>query len=603
MDHFLRNRVENFNLKITFLILGLLCSMNRAFAGDSTSLVPQSVSPVVQQKHIIPKAIQLEFSTKGAAHFGRNLVNIFSNLGLSIDEVYSDSKQIRLDKNIDLGAVKASPATLKLIDIARRIMGSGQLVKPLVDLNNSSYQATFNRFLISSDVTRLKALGKTDGAILTLFVELQNLNLGSSKVLLTDQNSPAAPLGFDNIHLRVAGENQTPLKIQVSVYVSVSDKGVPEFEVVDLRQNFQQIRFQVNNNYNLVLPDIQILVNGKPSAFNPNEYMKQEFKTYLPAFIQQLPRILNSYATEKLSPMINEIAKQHLVKAIEEIKPMGVPGAVKGRDKPYQWGLRLKDISQKDNLRLTLDTFIEDDQNAASHPDSSLFSLQSPLLNNLPQDQFDVAVGVDLAVINRLLQLSYERKLFEKIPLDNPPTEPQKCPTEPAKRGQVLKFTESPVLVPVNIQGLPALGWGETYAKLKLAVQVPDGTISKMSFQRVAIKDDFLMKINLILKLKKSGTGNSLTAQLWGFEKHSIEVDDRYLTWVGSKIKDSVIDGIADHFKKMAANWQCNSTTIASDIPFPNSFLGLGSSLKHIVVEPGGHLTFYLNFIDRGNGL
>lgn len=224
---------------------------------------------------------------------------------------------------------------------------------------------------------------------------------------------------------------------------------------------------------------------------------------------------------------------------MDETKFIEAPGGVKGHDAPFQWGLQLKELSQNDNLRLTLDTFIEDAQNPNSEPEVSQQQKRPALLNTIRQDQFDLGVGINLAMINRLLQLSFERKIFEKIPLDKPQTKPLKCAVKPAKQGQFLRLTTAPKVLPVDYSALPQLSWGEAYIKLRLGVQIPAGTITGL--QKTLIKDSFIMNIDLILKLKKRNA-RSLSAQLWTFDYNSIQLNRHDLTWVGNGLKKVIVD-------------------------------------------------------------
>jgi len=552
------------------------------------------------KKHIIPKAIQVEFTTKGTTYFERNLQKVISNLGLSIDEAYLDNYQWTSAVEYDLNKPSGiGPEASALINSVRAVLRSwfmgyhSDLVKPALALKDLGYQAVFNTFSISADPAKLKRLNKTKGAILTFQAELKEINLDISQIRAWNQNSvELGEVGFNNFQMQIADQSK-PLQIRMSFYVSINSKGLLEFEVVDTAQNLNAINLKIKN-YNLVIPSIEIVINGKSYPFNKNQ-LEHEFFEKIPSFMIQIREYLHSFATHQVPQILNTIAKQYLVKTVEELKTIDAPGGVKGRDKTFQWGLQLKELTQKDNIRLSLDSYIEDELNPNSLPQITLPEWRQASLNTLEQNQYDLALGIDLSMINRLLQLSYERKLFEKIPLDVPAATPQKCVTKPGKPGQVLKLTEAPKMLPLDYRSLPQLAWGETYIKLRIGIQVPAGTIRGL--QSVMIKDRFTMNIDLVVKLKKKNR-MSLTAQLWDFEPKTIQIKSG-LTVLGKVFKQVILEKITNEFKSMSAGWQCNEITIGGDIPLPNSIIGVAIDLKHLVTEPTGYLALYLNFIDK----
>jgi hypothetical protein len=563
--------------------------------------------PGVKEKHILTQAIQIQMTPRGAQLFEKNLLGILGNLGISIDEAYIDNYNWQAEASYQLENLDLPKDTKDLIINVRNVLRDWFIgfplkdIRPAVAFGLSGYQAVFKRFAIVPDEKLLKELGKSEGAVLSLEMVIEKIDISTERLRAYDLNTPElGEIGLDQVDLNIAG-GKVPLTIRLPFYVRINDKGIPEFQALGIEQNFDQIDMEIKYQ-RLITPTIQLTINGKTMELNKDR-LEKELLGNLPQALVEVRKYLSKFASEKIPGLLNEKARQAMVKNLEEVKPLDPPGADVGTVPPFQWGLQLKSVNQNQGLYFTLDTFVEDPQNPSSRPQTNSSATGRPSMNTLTKDQFDVALSIDQAMINRLLQLSFERKYFEKIPLDGTGNSKPECIAKGADTsfdttGKFLRLNALPVATAPDWSKLPRPAWGETFANLKLQVQVPEGTVS--GFDEWFLNDRFIIKFNLIIKLIASKNAKALEVQLWEIDSNSITLEEGSLTWLGKLAKGSVIKNLKKEFGALSSEWKCQGTRLPGIIPIPELF-GIKVKLKHVVMEPQGQLIMYLEYENQGS--
>lgn len=556
----------------------------------------------VKEKHIIPKAIQVQITKRGGKIFDQKLGSLLYNLGISFDEAYFDPFKWESKVAYDFEKLNIPASQKEILLSVRNVLRNWfhfpfKDVKPALQIGKSGYQATLNRFAIVGDEALLRKLGKTDGAVLVLELEVKELNMATESIKLYDLNNPfLGEVGLNGAQMKVAG-GAVPLKIRLPFYTRINSDGVPEFEAVGIEQNFDKVDMELKYQ-KLLTPKIQLTINGVTRDMDKSE-LEQQLVDLIPKGLVEVRKYLSDFASKDLPRLLNTKAREQLVKAVEETKPLDPPGATTPNPVALQWGLQLKSVRQNEGLFITLDTFVEDPLNPLSKLVAGSNAFAPAEMTTLPKDQFDIGLGIDRGMINRMLQLSFERKLFEKIPLDGQGNKKSSCIQKNVSTqelsdtsGKFLRLLSQPTIVAADWRTLPKPNWGETFAKIHLNVQVPQGTVS--GIQEWVLSDKFYVQFDIIVKLKnidKSG----LVIQLWDVDANSIQLDEKFLTFLGRMFKGKVIKSMKEEFASMAEQWRCESTAIPGAIPIPEIF-GIKFKVKHLVMESQGQLVLYLEY-------
>jgi len=576
-------------LVLVFAFLLPICSL----AGDRP---PQVYPKDVKEKHVLSKGIQIQITKRGGRLFDQKLSSLFYNLGISFDEAYLEPIKWESDVSYNFDQLDVSPEQKEILISLRNILRNWfhfpfQDVKPAVQIGSSGYQAVFNRFAIVGDEALLNKLGKKEGAVLVLELEIKEMNVAADSIKLYDLNNPfLGEVGLVNAQLKIAG-GKSPLKIRVPFYTRINNQGIPEFQAVGIEQNVDQIDLELTYR-KILTPKIQLTINGITKDMDTAELEKQ-LAELIPQGLVEVRKYISDFASKQLPELLNTKAREQLVKAVEEIKPLDPPGVDSNTTIPFQWGLQMKGLHQNQGLYLTLDTFIEDPQNPYSKLIPGSTATGAPLMNTIPKDQFDMALGVDRGMINRMLQLSFERRYFDQIPLDGEGNKNSKCATKQSSTtGKSLKLLSQPLVLPPDWNKVPQPQWGETFAKIHLHVQVPEGTIT--GSDSWALKDQFKIQFDVIVKLKNMN--NKIVIQLWSADLDSIQLDESALTfWGKTFFKETVMNGLRTEFSSMSEQWKCEGTLIPGNIPVPEIF-GIKVNVKHLVMEPQGQLILYLEY-------
>lgn len=579
-----------------FLAGLVACLAQRGLAADGTI----TVAPVqVKTKHILNKALTVQFTNRGLNMFRDHLQSLLGDLGVSADEAYFNPQQWQAATATDLNQVSQDENTQKMIVAVRDALKEWFVgfplissLQPVVQLGPSAYHAVFNKLSLSTDQSMLRSLGKTEGAVLTLDFEVKEMDFKATQVSVWNAQTPAlGKITLQSPSFKVAGK-KTPLIVRIPIYVSVGPDGVPEFEALSVQQNISKVDLSYSYK-SMKVPSIALVVNGVSYKMN-QKALENILQKESPSIHKMLAESLDKMASTQLPKLLNDKAKQALQTSLEELKQLVAPGAVAG-SAPLLWGLQLAQIEEHSDLEIQLNTFVEDPQ----APDLALklgASQVSAKMNAISSTQYDVGLVIDRAMINRMLQLSFARGNFEKIPLDGSASLKPECkpPGNQASvaTGKFLKLTEMPELRALSGGGSTGK-LGETFAKIHLSVQVPKGTVSGL--EKLAIKDHFVMSFDMTVKLGK-GPHNSILIYMWELDPASVQLSPGTLTAIGEMaFRGAVKDAILKTFQQMSAEWKCNGTTLPGSVQIPQ-ILGINFDLKHVDMEETGNLVFYMNY-------
>ena len=211
---------------------------------------------------------------------------------------------------------------------------------------------------------------------------------------------------------------------------------------------------------------------------------------------------------------------------------------------------------------------------------------------SMHNSQYDVAMSIDRGFINRILSHSFDRRLFEKIPLDEELAKKERRPVK------ILKLTETPkvdALRVANPSGSPL----EAFLKISTKVKVPPGTVK--GIKKAALRDNFEMWFDLVAKIKKSPYTDGVQIFLYAIDLKSVRLDENYLTPIGHLIKGTVISGLKEELADLTKDWKKEEIPIPGSLPLPPEILGIKLDMKLMELDPNGHLVMYLTYADPAN--
>jgi hypothetical protein len=563
-------------LKLITALLGL---------SFSSSALAQEKLPPVANKHLIPSAVQVQITPRGQKYFENQLHNILGNLGYNADEGYFPKQTISADTPIDLKELEQrNPEGMKVYytvkDMLTKWLVGFSLTshRPAVEIGDSGYTASFSRFALVTDEALMRQLGKRDGAILAIDLEVTRLTIGTESVRAWDMNNmPFAKVGFDEVSINAA-DAKTPLKIRLPFYIRMTSKGTMEFEALEIQENLGTIPMSLKYK-KVVVPQIALEVDGHRYELNTAQ-LATYLDDQLPTILVELRKYLSEFAKKQLPEMLNQKVKENLTGALEQIQDMSAPGQEPTDTRPpFKWGLKLTQFQLKNSLNIGLAAYAEDplNPNVSLIPSTSARGL--PNLNHLPSDRYDIAMTLDRGLINRILQLSFLRKNFEKIAQTD---------------GSFLKLTAPPMIDYVKP---PApTSDSETYLKMRISVEVEP-------HKPMWLDDKIVLSFDMIAKMRKSTkTSEGMEMAQQYIDAESLSMDSKYLTIAG-KLAESlggkVTDGIKEELKLRSKDWIKNNETIPGTLDLPPVILGMKLNVLKVVMDPNGHLMMYLSYLNQ----
>lgn len=562
----------------TKLLMPLLLSL----AGGHAWAAPDQ-NPSINDRHLLNKAVQVQVTSRGMKYFDNRLGDLLGNLGIKLDEGYFPTMTYTHDKDIDPRDYNdASPDTVKMYMQVRELL-TNWLVgfslnnhRPVIEIGESGYVAQFSRFGLVTDEALMKTLGKREGAILAIELEVKEMTVSTNSVIAWDMNNDfLGKFGFEDVTIS-AGDKKTPLKIRLPFYVRMNSVGGLDFEALDIQNNISEIPLAMKYKQ-LILPSVALEINGRKYMMN-NREMDKLLINQAPTILKKVRENLGEFAQKQLPRILNEKARQVLSGSLEQIQDMVPPGQEDNDRRPnFKWGLQLQNIGLNKSLNIDLNAFVEDATNPQSAPTAKQASRGAADLSLFPQENFDIALSVDRALINRVLQLSYERKNFEEIRQSD---------------GTSFKLMASPLIDYVKTPAGVALKPTETFVKLRVSIENKPGS--------VFLKNTIIVDFDIIAKIRQLSDKTGMQLVLHSIDTDSMYLDDKYISFAGSLFKGKVREGVKDELRKKSAGWKSKDEVIPGSLPLPPEILGIKLDINRVLMDPNGHLVMLLDYAKTG---
>jgi hypothetical protein len=564
--------------KLKFLIPALaLCAPHLLWAADANPNIYNG------QKHYLNHVVQLQITSKGMGFFGNHLDSVIRNLNFDINEGYFPAFNYAFTKPINIDDYKdknpEAVATYHQVkDALTKWLTGFQLNPhlPSIQIGDSGYQAEFSRFALVADEALMHSLGKTEGAVLAIELDVKKLTISSKSVTVKDLNNPfIGEMGFEDLTL-VAGSKDAPLKMRLPFYIRVNQTtGLLEFEALQLTQNMDQIPLSMAYK-RLIVPTFSVEVNGNKYFLNTQE-LDRTFQQQAPTILASIKNYLGQFMENDLPKLLNEKANANLKGSLEEEQSMAPAGKKPGDTREdLRWALRLQNISLKNTFNVQLAGYMEDPLNQKSEPAKSAAARALPNFNLVPQDRYDLALSLDRALLNRATQLGFERGNFRNM----------------VTGGKTISLTKAPVFdyAPPPKGVTPAQN--ETYLKMHVSIQIDPGNDFKT---RLALKKIIVLEFDILAKLAQRSDKNGMDMIPVQVLEDSMTIDDSYLTLAGLLLKSSVYSGIRDSLHEITVGWQKKADTLADALPLPPELLGFKMDIVKVQMDVNGNLVMFLN--------
>jgi hypothetical protein len=563
--------------------------------------------PFQDTRRYIPQAIQIQITPRGMSFFENRLLDVLSLYGVGLEAGYVPEinfeahRPVSLEPSGRLGEQGALILQTKAL-LQKWLVGfSLKEIRPGIQITDTLYEAEFERFALLAEPEVLKSLGKSSGAVLAIEMSVKDLTVKSDRVRAFDLNNRfLGEVGLDGLEVKV-GATQERLKLRLPFYVTINSEGQLHFEALKLESNLDEVSISMNYK-NLIVPKIALEINGQRFVFNEDELQK-EFESRLPDILVELRKKLSEFGQKELPQFLNDKAREFLNGSLEEVQFMDPPGSESPDPNPFVWGMRVAQINQNPSLNIKLDSFVEDpllQRHASLNP--RLGSRGPVQFNQLPTTNYDIALSVDRGMINRVLEHSFRRRLFEKISM-GAETDPKTCrelPRKPGQKEKFLRLTQVPAIDYVQYAAPAGLTADQTFLKLNTRVQVPPGTVT--GIKKAALNDNFEISMELIAKLRPSLQGKGLDILFYDINRNSIHLDESYLTVLGKLMKDKVLSGIRDELAATARCWKIKENSISGTLPLPPEILGIDLGIQKLTMDPAGHIVMYMNYKQQNAG-
>lgn len=541
------------------------------------------IGPLLLQKSLLRDAVQVRITPRGMGYFDKNLNSILGNLGVKLDEGYFPAMSYSAEKPINPEDFRdKNPEAVQVYKQLRSLLTQWLVGfslndhRPTIAIGESGYIANFSKFGLVTDEKLMRSIGKVDGAVLAIELEIKKMTVSTQSVLAWDlENEFLGKAGFQDVTLS-AGAEESPLKVRLPFFIRMTAEGNLEFEALEVQNNFEQIPVEIKYK-ELVVPTFAVEVNGKKFFLN-NEQIDKLFRNQAPFMLEKIRENLAQFARTQLPGLLNAKAKEFFSGQLEQVQDMLPPGQEPEDLRPaFKWGLQLQKINLKESLNINLTGYVEDPINSSSKPKKSNSSRGLPSFNLLPAHEYDIALSLDRSLVNRILQLSFERKNFERIQQSD---------------GTVLKLMAPPLIdymrPPAGVVQKP----NEAFVKLRVAVENSPGTIF--------LKKTVVVEFDIVTKLRQLPDKSGMQLLLHSIDTNSLYLDEKYLSLAGKLVKGKVREGVQKELKKISAGWAMKEESIPGALPLPPQILGIQLDINQVNMDPNGHIVMYLNYGKEG---
>lgn len=546
-----------------------------------SAFAQSDIPPVVNTKNYIDNSVFVRITDRGQSYFSKNFQKILFSLGFDISEGQFEEQTITTDP-IDLEELKKVDAEKAQLLIMIREVFAKYFVGPKLQehrlrirLGDSIYRAEIKKLGLVADRAALKQLGKTTGAVLKIQLEIPKLSLALKDLVVSDVNNPwLGNFGLQNPQITV-GNSETPLTVQVPMYVSIDSKGRLQFAAQNITHNVSDVPLDIAFK-DLILPQVKVIINGTELSLNMPE-LEKLIREQLPSLIGEVRGYVDQWIQTDLPAQLNKIATDMLSNSIEQTS--SIPSIAIDRKAPnpnLAWGIKLTHLTQQDQLDLWFKSYLEDPTNKSLVPLlKQEMSTQKVSLSHLKKEDYDVGIAVSSAILNRLARMSYLRGNFNQIPFG---------------KGNVVRVTENPTLEVVAAQTSD----DSIIVRMKSKLDLKVGGVNAAFFKNGILK----LQASILLKVKPSANREAFEISFYQVPESEVVPDESTILGIAFGLgKGFIKDQVYGQIRSQNQVWAANPAEAKLDSPIPIPvLLGINFKIKKLAVDPNNFIVLYSEY-------
>jgi hypothetical protein len=545
---------------------------------------PASVSPATYQRDMLSKAASIYMTPHGQGFLTNSVVETLIRNGVSLEEgdfakwAPPGFDTIHLD-SLSSPMQKFGPTLGSLRDTIKKWLIGFQFNDPKISLKvqGINYKATIKRLGLRTDPLGTMKLGRENSIILDMEMEIPAVSISVGSVLANDANNSALGTFGVNQFTASMADSSKPLKFRVPILVSLDAQHNIQIKATAIETNLQLVDLDWDFAHPLVLPTVQVSINGKTSTLSYDQ-LEQDIHTSERSLAKAAQTFLKNYLSENGPKLLNDrFAEAHLNTLVDEVSTMPPIGAPDGSIPPsLVWGL------QPESLKLD-QHFLEVDASAfVIDPTAQDVSMAAPSHADTPADlstvdptSYDMALSLDESFVNRLLQLSFGRGYFASM-----------------KNGDTTyKITEAPT-ISADPQGQK--NHVKLHAAIETSVPSPKSLGDRVKYF-VALRNPLRVSFDMDVKIEIDLEHNLIKLVESSYDLDSMQIDP---SSVKHGLNKQDLAGVKQYFQdNMNVPLQTAPSTLAT-LPIPTSIAGIPIRLNTVEAQSNGHFVLFLNYGD-----
>jgi hypothetical protein len=533
--------------------------------------------------HGIPRGAQILLTPLGQRHVYEHFQEFLFHLGFAIDAgefpdwSYGSSLALDLD-HLPPQLERHGPTLRQTRDVLRRWARGITLQNPHLRLTlaNVSYELKFKRFNLAIQPGAGNSLGagNLEGLTLTVEAEIPDLQIGVARVRASDEANPVLGVfGLNDLKLRTM-KGSRPLSFKLPIHFSVADNGMLRVRADSLVTNLNEVRLEASFRRPLVLPKVELRIDNHSITLN-QDALERDLLANQESMVKALLTSIKANAETQFPAMVNAAIESRLNGGFTEVGRVDPVGLDNPQEKDqFKLVASLQDVLMEgENLRASLTTAVEDPRRAKSPPLPADARARAPRLTLSPEQasRSHFALALDTLLINRIIQLSFDRGYYKSFK------------SGPAPDDEVLLITAPRLSVE------PGMAPG--HARLSIRVghkEATDGSILSR-VERLAIKGTVLpVDVDMDVCLLPNGAGGAKLVA----KRITRAVPDMSAVRV---LSSRVVAGVNQRVAALNAGYLKTESVLSDSIAIPTNILG-PARISGVGTAPSGHFVFYLEF-------
>jgi hypothetical protein len=560
---------------------GPLASASRIYR---STILSTPVTFADYQKDMINSAASVYVTPHGQDFFTKDMIETFLRNGISLEDgdfaKWSPPSfdTIHLD-SLSSPMQKFGPTLGSLRDTIKKWLIGFQFNDPKISLqvDGIDYKAEFRRLGVRTDPVKTMALQRDNSIIVDLELEIPAISLSVGSVRATDANNKSlGTFGVNQFSTTMASSSK-PLKFRVPIQINLDSNHHVQIQALAVETNLQLVDLDWSFAHPLVLPVVQVVINGKASTLSYDQ-LEKDVLSKERDLAKAAQTFLKNYLAENGPKLLNDRFQEAnlntLLDEINSIPPIGAPDCILSPP-DLLWGLEIQNLKLNQQfLQVDANSFVVDPQK----DDVALPSqphIDTPAdLSDVDPSTYDIALALDQSFVDRLLQLSFNRGYFANV-----------------KSGDTtIKLLQAPV---ISADPSGQKGHVKLHLSIENVVEAKGWTQSLKYF--LAIRNPLQVAFDMDVKVVVDKENNRIKLVENQVDLDSMVVDPSFIK---NGLTKQVIAGVKDYFSKNVNAPLTVTPSELANLPMPKSIIGVPLQINTVEAQTNGHFVLYFSYGD-----